>query len=174
MILVLVAGPSGAGKDSLLNAAREVFRDDPRISFVRRVITRPVDPGGEDHEPVTEAEFDARAYALSWSAHGLRYGIPAEALNAPVTVANVSRAVIAEAAQRYQVRVIEITASPEILNARLVARGRENTGDVALRLARSVAVPGGVAVTKVWNDGTLADGVARFIAALRYVLDERA
>src|SRR5271165_6732831 len=59
-MLVLVVGPSGAGKDSLLNGARAAFAGDARVHFVRRVITRPADPEGEDHEPVTEAEFDAR------------------------------------------------------------------------------------------------------------------
>ena len=130
--LVLVVGPSGAGKDTLLEAARAAFRDDARIRFARRVITRVADPDGEDHEPVTETEFDARAFALSWSAHGLRYGIPAEAVrNEAVLVANVSRGVIAEAARRFPVRVIEVTARPEILAARLAARGREGAEDVA-------------------------------------------
>ena len=93
--------------------ARGVSRRS-RVHFVRRVITRPADPGGENHEPVTDAEFAAREFALSWSAHGLRYGIPVEATrSAPVVVANVSRGVIAEAAQRFPVRVIEVTAPPD-------------------------------------------------------------
>jgi ribose 1,5-bisphosphokinase len=171
-MLVLVVGPSGAGKDSLLNAARKVFRDDPRVHFVRRVITRPPDPHGENHEPVSEAEFAARAFALSWSAHGLRYGIPVEAVDAAqVVVANVSRGVIAEAAGRFLVRVIEVAAPPEVLAARLAARGRETAGDVANRLARSVAVPEGVAVVTVMNDGLLQEGIDRFVAALRAALD---
>lgn len=123
-MLVLVVGPSGAGKDTLLNAAREAFHGDPRVHFARRVITRPADPDGENHEPVTEAEFAARDFALSWSAHGLRYGIAAVD-TAPVVVANVSRGVIAQAAAHHAVRVIEVTASPELLAARLAARGRE-------------------------------------------------
>ena len=60
-MLVLVAGPSGAGKDSLLNGARDVFQGDPRIHFARRVITRPPDPDGENHESVTGAVFATRA-----------------------------------------------------------------------------------------------------------------
>ena len=166
-MLVLVAGPSGAGKDALLKAAREAFRDDPRISFARRVITRPADPDGEDHEPIEEADFATRDFALSWSAHGLRYGIAASALDrAPVVVANVSRGVIAEAALRYEVRVIEVTAPPGVLAARLAARGRETALDVERRLARVATIPEGVAVTTVRNDGTLAEGIARFVAAL--------
>jgi ribose 1,5-bisphosphokinase len=171
-MLVLVVGPSGAGKDALLKAAREVFRGDARIGFARRVITRPADPHGEDHEPVTEDDFAAREFALSWSAHGLRYGIPKSALDAPVVVANVSRGVIAEAATRHDVRVIEVTAPPEVLAARLAARGRESAGDVARRLARTATIPGGVAATIVLNDGSLAQGIERFVAAIREVLRE--
>ena len=113
-MLVLVVGPSGAGKDTLLEAARQVLADDPRFRFVRRVITRPADAGGEAHEAVTEAEFAARKFALQWQAHGMRYGIPADAIDgAAVAVANVSRTVVAEAARQFRVRVIEVTASHE-------------------------------------------------------------
>lgn len=172
-MLVLVVGPSGAGKDSLLNAARAAFRDESRIHFARRVITRPADPGGEDHEPVTEAEFATRDFALSWSAHGLRYGIPADALAAAeVVVANVSRGVIGQAALRWSVRVIEVTAPAEILAARLAARGRESADDVAGRLRRTVSIPVGVTLETVWNDGALAEAEQRFLAALRRAVDE--
>ena len=172
-MLVLVVGPSGAGKDALLNAARAALRDDPRISFARRVITRPKDAGGEDHEPVTDAEFATRAFALSWAAHGLRYGIPAAAVQAaPVVVANVSRGVIADAAARFPVRVIEVTAPADVLAARLAARGRESADDVARRLARVATIPESVMVETVWNDTTLAEGEARFLAALRRAVAE--
>jgi phosphonate metabolism protein PhnN/1,5-bisphosphokinase (PRPP-forming) len=170
-MLVLVVGPSGAGKDSLLAGAKAAFAGDARVRFARRVITRPADPEGEDHEPVTEAEFALRDFALSWSAHGLRYGIVAVD-TAPVVVANVSRGVIAEAAARWPIRVIEVTAPAEVLAARLAARGRENGADVARRLERSVAIPDGVTVETVWNDGSLAEGVGGFVAALRRVTDE--
>ena len=169
-MLVLVVGPSGAGKDTLLDAARRALADDPRFRFVRRVITRPADAGGEAHEAVTEEEFAARDFALQWQAHGLRYGIPADAIKAGVVaVANVSRTIIADAARRFPVRVIEVTAPPDILAARLASRGREDAADVATRLARSVAMPDGVAIATVVNDGTLKEGVDRFVAALKLV-----
>lgn len=166
-LLVLVVGPSGAGKDTLLHAARQAMSDDPRFRFVRRVITRPAEAGGEAHEAVTEPEFATRDFALQWQSHGLRYGIPADAIaGGRVVVANVSRTVIAEAEQRFPVRVIAVTAPPEVLAARLASRGREAADDVAARLARSVAVPDHVPVEMVANDGSLEDGVARFVAAL--------
>lgn len=166
-MLILVVGPSGAGKDTLLEAASRALADDPRFRFVRRVITRPADAGGEAHEAVTEAQFATREFALQWQSHGLRYGIPAEALvNGAAVVANVSRTVIAEAAQRFTVRVIEVTAPAEVLSERLAARGRETAADIAGRLARDVSLPAGVAVDRVVNDATLERGVARFVAAL--------
>src|SRR5271165_1721482 len=98
-MLVLVVGPSGAGKDTLLDAAQAALAGDPRFRFVRRVITRPAEAGGEAHEAVSEAEFTARAFALAWQAHGLRYGIPddiaVDLAAGRVVVANVSRGVIA-------------------------------------------------------------------------------
>jgi len=90
----------------------------------------------------------------------------------PVVVANVSRGVIEDAARRFRVRVIEVTAPAEILAARLAARGRESAEDVARRLGRTASVPDGVLVETVYNDRTLAEGVARFIAALRRILDD--
>jgi len=166
-MLVLVVGPSGAGKDTLLAAAQQALADDPRFRFVRRVITRAASAGGEAHEAVSEAEFAARDYALQWQAHGLRYGIPADAVvDGVVTVANVSRTVIADVARRFRVRVIEVTAPRDVLAARLASRGREAADDLGARLTRSVAIPEGVPVETVVNDGTLSDGVARFLGAL--------
>lgn len=174
-MLVLVVGPSGAGKDTLLDAARQALAGDPRFRFARRVITRPAEAGGEAHEAVTDAEFATRGFALAWHAHGLRYGIPADIATdlaaGRVVVANVSRGVIAEAAARFPVRVIEVTAPPEVLASRLAARGRESSADVAARLARNVSVPDGVTIETVMNDATVEDGAARFLAALTRAAD---
>ncbi|MSO90752.1 MAG: hypothetical protein EXR01_04075 [Acetobacteraceae bacterium] len=56
-MLALVVGPLGAGKDALLDGARDALVDDPTFRFVRRIITRPADVGAEEHEPATEAIF---------------------------------------------------------------------------------------------------------------------
>lgn len=173
-MLVLVVGPSGAGKDSLLNGARTAFARDARFHFVRRVITRPADPDGENHEPVSVAEFESRDFALSWSAHGLHYGIATAALTvAPIAVANVSRGIITSAiAAGHNARVIEVTAPVEVLAARLLARGREDAADMARRMRREVVVPAGVPLVTVVNDGSLEDGAARFVAALEALAAE--
>lgn len=174
-MLILIVGPSGAGKDTLLNAAREVLGGDARFRFVRRVITRVGDGGEEAHEGVTEEGFRVREeagdFALSWRAHGLRYGVPADiALDLArgrVVVVNVSRAVVAEAAARFPVAVVEIMAPAGVLAERLAARGREDAEDVARRLSRAIEVPVAVVRHVVVNDGSVAEGAGRLVAAIR-------
>ena len=83
-----------------------------------------------------------------------------------VVVANVSRTVIADAARLFPTRVIEVTAPSDVLAARLAARARETAADVAARVSRRVALPDHVHVETVVNDASLAEGVARFLAAL--------
>lgn len=175
-VLFLVVGPSGAGKDSLIRAARNRLARSPRFHFPRRVITRPADPASEDFDSVTPAEFDRRraagAFCLAWTAHGLSYGVPAAAAIALAAgrsvVVNVSRTVIDEAARRFALlRVVQVTAPDEVLAARLAARGRSSDGDLARRRARRVAGPGnGVALVTIVNDGALEDACARFLAVL--------
>ncbi|OJY65282.1 MAG: phosphonate metabolism protein/1,5-bisphosphokinase (PRPP-forming) PhnN [Rhodospirillales bacterium 70-18] len=177
-MLILVVGPSGAGKDTLMDAARAALAGDARFRFVRREITRPAGAGGEDHVAVDEATFAARAagggYALWWRAHGLGYGIPADIAEdlakGRVVVANVSRAVLTEAAARFPVRVLEITAPPEVLAARLAARGRETAADIAERLRRAVPLPEGLDVATVQNDATPEQGAQAVLAVLRAAL----
>jgi phosphonate metabolism protein PhnN/1,5-bisphosphokinase (PRPP-forming) len=174
-VLVGVVGPSGAGKDTLLSGARAALAGDDRFRFVRRAITRPAEAGGEDHQPMTLAAFarlrDAGGFALWWEAHGLAYGIPADAAAdaaaGRIVVANLSRRVLADAAARFTLHVLEITAPPAVLAARLAARGRESADDVARRLAREAPLPPGLDVTRVVNDATLEDGIAAVTAALR-------
>jgi ribose 1,5-bisphosphokinase len=147
---VLVVGPSGAGKDTLIGLARRALAGDGRFLFPRRVVTRP-STAAEEHDTLDEAAFAAAeaagAFCLSWRAHGLRYGIPAAAEAAAraegaLAVCNVSRAVVAAARVRLPaVGVVEVTAPPEVLARRLALRAREADGDVAARLARAAAAP---------------------------------
>jgi phosphonate metabolism protein PhnN/1,5-bisphosphokinase (PRPP-forming) len=181
--LVLVVGPSGAGKDSIIAGAADALRDDRRFVFARRLITRPAEAGGEDHIALSAAEFAARRTAgellLHWRAHGLDYGLPG-ALAAALAggrsvVANVSRTVTAAARQRLApVTVVAITASPETLAARLAARGREDATDIDSRLRRAAAWSPDRADAVIDNDGALDAAVARFVAVLRQVVAQPA
>ena len=77
--LFLLVGPSGAGKDTLIDGARQTLAADKRFVFARRVITRPESAGGEDHEEVSQGEFERRImhgqFLLHWTAHGLGYAL---------------------------------------------------------------------------------------------------
>jgi ribose 1,5-bisphosphokinase len=176
-VFVVVVGPSGAGKDTLIGYAREQFADSEAVEFVRRVITRPSDAASEDHDSLTEPEFDEAekdgAFAVSWSAHGLKYGLPAglDRLigNGHVAVANGSRGAIPLIKARYaNVVVVEVTASPEILAERLAARGRESRGEVLARLARSAELGDQLAgAVRIDNGGSREEAGERFCAVLR-------
>ena len=169
--LIAVVGPSGAGKDTLIDAACAAR---PDLVRARRVITRPASAGGEDFEGVTEAEFAARLawgdFALHWRAHGLAYGIPVSILadlSAGRTVLfNGSRAMLQDAAIRFpRLRVVAVTAPADLLAARLATRGRETSDDIAARLSRAGwTLPDGALL--VVNDATPQVGVARFLSAL--------
>jgi ribose 1,5-bisphosphokinase len=146
--LVLVVGPSGAGKDSLITAARAACRDDATVVFPRRVVTRP--PSAfEDNECLPPAAFEQAAaagrFAFCWGAHGHRYAIPLsihDDLGAGRTVVcNVSRTVVESVRRRYaHVTAVLVTAPPEVIAARLAARERPSDGALADRLGRSELV----------------------------------
>lgn len=177
--LVLVVGPSGAGKDSVLRGAAQRFQGDARFVFPRRVITRHADLAAEDHDTISAEHFHrncaAGEYALWWQAHDHGYGIPRNAIHGrgagQVVVVNVSRSVIGAAAVSLPpVAVIEITAPAATLAARLRARGREGAAAVDARLARAVpAYPGSVRVERIENDGALDVAVSRFCEILRHL-----
>ncbi|MEO7221920.1 MAG: phosphonate metabolism protein/1,5-bisphosphokinase (PRPP-forming) PhnN, partial [Devosia sp.] len=144
-MLVLVVGPSGAGKDTLINAAKAALAGDKRFVFPRRVVTRPAVAALEDHDSVTPEVFALQeangAYALSWEAHGLRYGLPQTIVDdieaGRLVVMNSSRAMIGTARARFPGTVVVVVeATPEVRAQRLAGRGRETTAEVAARLAR--------------------------------------
>ncbi len=177
--LVLVVGPSGAGKDSLLAALQAELPPDAPVRFVTRLITRPRAAGGEDHEAVDGATFDALletgGLALHWDAHGLRYGLPVileQWLAAgDIVLANASRGIIDRARARYpRFKVLHVTASAAVLAARLAERGRESAEEVEARLARAgYSPPEGPDVATIVNDGALDRAVAQaraFLATL--------
>jgi ribose 1,5-bisphosphokinase len=160
---VAIGGPSGVGKDTLIRYARDRLADDARFLFVQRTITRPPGDPTEDNHSVDDAEFqrlsDRGAFAVSWAAHGLRYGLPVEIDDAiadgRVVVANISRTVLDELKARYQrVVPVAISADPEMVKSRLVGRGRE--GALAIReRAERVVAPINDDWVELRNDGSI-------------------
>jgi ribose 1,5-bisphosphokinase len=142
--LVLVVGPSGAGKDTLLALAKAALAARHDIVFQRRVVTR-ASGQGEDHDSLTpEAFAEVRrcgAFVLAWHAHGLDYGIPQRAMelvrDGRTVVCNASRSIATEARARFPgTSIVYITALSEIRARRLAARRRETT--IAERIEREL------------------------------------
>lgn len=147
--IVLVVGPSGAGKDTLIRYARAALAGDRRFAFPRRLVTRPSSEA-EEHDTIDEDSFavgvSSGAFALSWRAHGLGYAVPGSARDLAEAgrsvICNVSRTVIGQARElRCDVSVVEVKVPLDILRARLVARGRPEDGDIEKRLARAPGFP---------------------------------
>jgi ribose 1,5-bisphosphokinase len=143
--IVLIAGPSGAGKDTLIAGARTLFNSNPEVFFPRRIVTRQSSTF-EDHDSMTDAHFDcARVdgqFALWWEAHGNKYAIPAtvdDRIRAGhTTVCNVSRTVIGTARKRYQNAIyVLITAPPDVLVQRITSRQRESDTKSIDRISRT-------------------------------------
>lgn len=180
-LLVAVVGPSGAGKDTLIDIVRQHYADRPGLHVVRRVITRPAEAGGEPHQPATEAEFEALraagAFACYWRAHGLLYGIPAEArtltARGEIVIANGSRSALVHFRNAFpRLKVLNISARPEILAERLAARGRETREDILARLSRSsLAVDGDFDVETIDNSGSLEEASAAILGFFRRQID---
>jgi ribose 1,5-bisphosphokinase len=150
--LVLVVGPSGAGKDTLLALARAACADARGIVFPRRVVTREAS-SAEDNAQISSEDFQLALadgdFAVHWQAHGHCYALP-RAIDDDVragrtVVANMSRTVVEAMRRAYaDVTVVEVTAPSEILAQRLAARARSSDGHLADRLRRA---PDGVTAT---------------------------
>jgi len=171
--LVLVVGPSGAGKDTLLGLARDACAGDASIVFPRRVVTREASTF-EDNEQVSVEDFrqgrNDGEFSMHWEAHGhgyaLRRAIDDDIRAGRTVVANVSRTVLEAMRRAYaDVVVVSITAPREILRERLAARARGSDGQLSDRLGRAVdeVVPDVI----ITNVGSAAQHAQELLRAIR-------
>ncbi|MFK3817704.1 phosphonate metabolism protein/1,5-bisphosphokinase (PRPP-forming) PhnN [Pseudomonas sp. NPDC089407] len=146
--LIFLIGPSGSGKDSLIDASREQLAA-AGVEIARRVITRSAEAKGEAAHGVSAEQFATLlaqgAFAMHWQANGLDYGIPLQVdqwLQAGRAVlVNGSRAYLAQARRRYpHLLAVLVEVRPEVLRQRLLARGRESAEEVEQRLARNAGL----------------------------------
>ena len=178
--LIYLMGPSGSGKDSLIDAAR------PQLAargceVVQRVITRSAEAVGEDAQGVSREAFGALkaqgAFALDWQANGLEYGIPVQIddwLQAGRHVLiNGSRAHLEHARARYpDLLAIRVTVDAGVLQRRLQARGRETPDEINTRLKRNElfidgeGAPSGSSVQRLDNSSTLEAGVQALLGLI--------
>lgn len=171
--LFYVIGSSGAGKDSIMNYAKENLDPNIQILFAHRYITRPANDPTENHISLSENEFLKRKgggiLALNWYSHGFHYGIGIEidywikqGFN---VVINGSREYLPEAINRYpELLPLMIEVSPEILRERLNKRGRESPEEIERRISRNQKLePGKIQCTRIWNNSSLEESGNEFI-----------
>lgn len=179
--VIYLMGPSGSGKDSLLEAAAPVF-EVAHCQVMRRVITRSAESVGEEAVSVTHEEFDVLekqgAFAMSWRANGLAYGIP-ESMRGWLAsgwnvVVNGSRGYLKEALRLYpELVAIVLTVEPAALRERLLLRNRENREQIEARLSRNseydeqweILAPSRQ-ILRLDNSGSLSATVAGFAELL--------
>jgi ribose 1,5-bisphosphokinase len=161
--LVYVMGPSGAGKDAVLDFARAALPVGSPVAFAHRYIT------------LSPAEFASRRnaglFAFHWHAHGTDYGIGIEIetwrrAGFVVVVSGSREHARTLDATALGLRFVLITAPSEVLRQRLTGRGREPDAAIAERLARAAALAvDEPALTVIDNAGPL-DQAGRALLAL--------
>jgi ribose 1,5-bisphosphokinase len=175
-VFVAVAGPSGVGKDTIINYARQRLAGRTGFVFVRRIITRQSAADTEDHDSLPPAAFEAarRAgrFSLAWRAHGLDYALPlsvdTDIAAGRVVVANISRQTIDALQRRYQnFLLVVVSAHRDVIAARLRARGRETDAEIVARLDR-IAVEDTVRAEaiRLENSGPPERAGDRFVSVL--------
>ncbi len=181
--LIYVVGPSGAGKDSVLNWLMQHLPENLPVHWARRTITRPCTSGSEMHETMTESDFNRvladGGFAMSWQANRLHYGIRHRELQSLSSgrwvVVNGSRAYLAQAQLRWQgMQVVHITAHTDTLAQRLVSRQRETSEEIAQRIARAQAFDAPVDAIEIHNNGTLEQAGLQLLTALQKLLNKPA
>ncbi|MGH6760154.1 MAG: phosphonate metabolism protein/1,5-bisphosphokinase (PRPP-forming) PhnN [Phyllobacterium sp.] len=175
-VFVAVVGPSGAGKDAIIDYARQRLQSRSGLHFARRVVTRTSVEGAEDHDSMSDEAFvqaiEQGKFCFHWKAHGLYYGLPVSLDdligNGDVVIANLSRMVLPELHRVYRnVVEVHVMASSAVLAERLASRGRESRESIGRRLERAAACdPPGAHAVVLDNSGRLEVAGDRFVAIL--------
>lgn len=175
--LIYLMGPSGSGKDSVIDQARPAL-SALRVAVARRVITRSAEAVGEEAHSVSLQQFlalrEQGAFALDWQANGLRYGIPAQIdgwlAEGRWVLVNGSRAHLPVARKKYpDLLPILLIVTADVLRQRLQRRGRESAEEIEQRLLRNDLIPDelGADVHYLDNSTSLAEAAQRLVALFR-------
>ena len=143
-VLIYIMGPSGAGKDSVMDYAKRRLPPELPVMFAHRYITRPAHlGGGENHVALRFEEFNLRHdngfFVARWESHGYSYGLGIEVKlwleSGMHVVVNGARRYFRQAAKDFPTLVpVCINVRPDVLRGRLEARGRETPNEINKRL----------------------------------------
>ncbi|NYT76099.1 phosphonate metabolism protein/1,5-bisphosphokinase (PRPP-forming) PhnN [Alcaligenaceae bacterium] len=145
--LIYLMGPSGAGKDTILQGVSHMMGN--RALLAQRIVTRTPGFADDGALAVTEPEFlqmeQVGLLAMSWRAHGLAYGIlrhiDARLAAGQDVLINGSRGYLPIALERYRTLMpVLVCVKPSLLQERLRRRGRETEAQIQARLVRNAAM----------------------------------
>jgi phosphonate metabolism protein PhnN/1,5-bisphosphokinase (PRPP-forming) len=172
--LFFFVGPSGAGKDTLLQWLQQRMPSGAGTVFARRTITRAAHPS-EAHQPADEHSFwqlaAAGHFSMIWQANDLCYGIPrgieAELKAGRDVVVNGSREFVPQLRQLFpQARVIWVEADTRQIRKRIESRQRENGAALLKRLDRVTQFTPPEEVIRLDNSGPVEVAGQRLLEIL--------
>lgn len=169
--IVLIVGPSGVGKDTLLKNAK--IKLNSSINFVNRYITRKPD--------INESNFYLDYYAFeilknnsffisTWKAHENYYGIAKNSIVDGVNVISISRSKVKDFENIYDdVYTINVSVSKIILEERLFKRGRETKEEIEKRLSRKYDIIDAKKLVEFDNSKDIESSSSEFIKLLKSI-----
>ncbi len=172
--VVLIVGPSGVGKDTLLNDIKKELKDE--FNFVKRYITRKPDEN-EMNYYLDEDSFKvlkkSNFFISTWEAHGNLYGIAKNSINSGINIISISRATIKDFEKFYdKVYTINVTVSKEILKKRLELRKRETQEDIEKRLNRKYETIKAKKLIEFDNSKDIQTSVNDFLNLLKHIIND--
>lgn len=164
--IVLIVGPSGVGKDTLLRNVK----DKIQANFVTRYITR-IPSADESNFYIDEKAYEILLnndfFISGWEAHNNKYAIAKNQIIEGLNIISISRGSIKDFEKVFDnVITINITLPRNILYERLKIRGRENEKQIQERLNRSYESIDTLNLIEFINDKPIEESTDEFLRIL--------
>ena len=149
-LVLVISGPSGAGKDTVIAWAMERDSSLVKVATAKTRAPRPGEVEGVHHVFLSEAEFDrwiAEDAFLEWAPiYGHRSGVPRAAVEAllaegktPILRTDIQGARTLRGNLESALLVFITVSDVGVLERRMRSRGADSEEDIAVRLAEAEA-----------------------------------